>query len=85
MLEEDLFAEAVQAVDLMEDVDFSDEGIGPEAEVGRVLGGCKGVLAKFDNVVAAHGYCADVGDAVPGGIHGWRWIFAVNGWGVGVQ
>lgn len=65
-------------MDLVEDVDLGDVGVGTEAVVYGVFGRNGRVLAKAEDVGAGDGDGVDKRDAVPGGVDERGRIIAVN-------
>lgn len=82
VVEEDLLSQSVEAVDLVEDVNLGDVGIGTEAVVHGVFGRNGRVLAEAEDVGAGDGDSVDKGDAVPGSIDKGGRIIAVDGVGL---
>lgn len=72
------FAEGVEAVDLVEDVDFGDVGRGAETPGWRGGEGDGGVFVYSEDVGCGDGKDTVGGDAVPGCVDGGAWREAVD-------
>lgn len=77
-----MLAEAVEAVDLMEDVDAADVGVRPEAEGCGPFGCLRGVFALVEDVLAGDGDGGLGFDAFPCRVYFWRWGLTEDGFGV---
>lgn len=74
--------QAVEAVDLVEDVDAPNVGVWTEAEGFGPLGGLGGVFALVEDVLTADGDRSLGFDALPCSVDFWRWWLAKDGLGV---